>query len=216
MIITLISGKGGVGKSLLACHLASHWHGEGFKVLLVDADPQGSAIDWADRAEANGHEGPTVVAVGDAIRRQVPKLSADYDITIIDTPGRQSKRGVGALLESDIGLIPCGPGPQDLWALGDTLELVEQAQSLREDLRVGLVINRALRTALSRSVAQRAGELGFPVLSTVIAQRTAQGEAIAVGQGVTAYGPRSKAAEEIRSLAKEIVELINAEQADVA
>src|SRR5664279_5617787 len=48
-VIALISQKGGVGKSTLAVHLATEANAQGQRVLLLDLDPQGSAMEWANR-----------------------------------------------------------------------------------------------------------------------------------------------------------------------
>jgi chromosome partitioning protein len=47
MIIAVLNQKGGVGKTPLAVHIAAALAMQGARVLLVDADPQGSARDWA-------------------------------------------------------------------------------------------------------------------------------------------------------------------------
>ena len=47
MKIGLLNQKGGVGKTTLAVHIADALARRKKKVLLVDADPQGSALDWA-------------------------------------------------------------------------------------------------------------------------------------------------------------------------
>ena len=47
MIVALLNHKGGVGKTTLALHLAGEWARKGCTVTLIDADPQGSALDWA-------------------------------------------------------------------------------------------------------------------------------------------------------------------------
>ena len=54
MIVALLNQKGGVGKTTLALHLAGAWAAQGLRVLVIDADPQGSALDWS---EQRGREG---------------------------------------------------------------------------------------------------------------------------------------------------------------
>jgi chromosome partitioning protein len=47
MIVAFLNQKGGVGKTTLALHLAGQWAREGRRVTVIDADPQGSALDWS-------------------------------------------------------------------------------------------------------------------------------------------------------------------------
>jgi chromosome partitioning protein len=47
MIIGVLNQKGGVGKTTLSVNMAAVYAQQGRRVLLVDADPQGSAMAWA-------------------------------------------------------------------------------------------------------------------------------------------------------------------------
>jgi chromosome partitioning protein len=49
MTVALLNQKGGVGKTTLALHLAGEWALQGRRVTFIDADPQGSALDWSQQ-----------------------------------------------------------------------------------------------------------------------------------------------------------------------
>lgn len=213
MILTLLSEKGGAGKSTLACHLAAEYQARGLRVLVVDADPQGSALEWAEVASEDNTEAPDVIAVGDNVRHVVPGLADGRDVVLVDTPGRMGKRMVGALMVSDLALIPVQPGATDVWGLAGTIEVIGMVSEARPTLKAAVVINGANRTVLGRGV--RAGlveatmaEPTMRVLDTELGRRIAFAEAMAQGQGVTTAASGSVAALELRRLADEIGELL--------
>ena len=49
MIVALLNQKGGVGRTTLTLHLAGAWAREGKRVMMIDADAQGSALDWSEQ-----------------------------------------------------------------------------------------------------------------------------------------------------------------------
>lgn len=202
MIIAMASSKGGVGKSTLAAHIADEWHRRGLRVLVVDADPQGSMLDWA----AENEQGPTVVGMGDNLRAQVRTIANGFDRVIIDTPGRQSKRLAAAVGIADLALIPCGSGTTDLWAANQTIDTVSEAQELRGGPPVArIVLNRVtLRTVMGRNAAPALEESGVPLLTSALGDRVAFVEAMACGMGATQYDPKSIAAREVSALVDEL------------
>lgn len=208
----MCQSKGGAGKSCIAVHLASEWTSRGLKVLVVDTDPQGTALTWAEIAAENGHPAPSVIAVGDNIRQTIPGIASQHDITIIDTAGRQSKRLAGALMLADLALVPCQPSPADVWAMADTVDTITTVQELRPELKAVAVINKKARTTLSRNTRGALENTGLSVLSATMGQRVAFGEAMAAGQGVTDYASSSAAASDMRNLAGEIAELFENEE----
>ena len=118
MIIALLNQKGGVGKTTLALHLAGAWAARGKRVILIDADPQGSALDWSQR---RSHEGlPRLFSViglaRDTLHREAPELARDADYVVIDGPPRVAGLMRSALLAADLVLIPVQPSPFDGWA----------------------------------------------------------------------------------------------------
>lgn len=208
MIVAMVSEKGGVGKSTLACHLAAEWHRRGRTVLVVDCDPQGTALTWADVAAEGGHVGPVVVACGDAVRATVERLAPSYDVVVIDTPGRLSRRQGGALMVADVVLVPCGASTADVWSATSTIDAVERARELRPELLARLALNRIdARTAQGRAAREALASVPIPTLATSLSSRVAFSEALAVGRGVTEHAGGSSAATELRRLADEVEDL---------
>ncbi len=85
MIISFLNQKGGVGKTTLAVHLATALARRGARVLMVDADPQGSGLDWS--ASRTGD--PLFPVIGlpkPTIHRELPTIAADYAHVVIDGP----------------------------------------------------------------------------------------------------------------------------------
>ncbi|MFI5296804.1 MAG: ParA family partition ATPase [Polyangiales bacterium] len=207
MIIALAGQKGGVGKSTTAICLASEALRRGYRVLLVDADPQGTSRTWADVAAESGHAAPTVVAMGAAMHRpgQLSAIAEGYDVVVIDCPPRLGDVQRSALMIADVAVLPCGPSAADAWALSSALEVVREVQTVRDGLRAALLITRKQgRTALAKGARAVLETSGLPVLAAELSFRVAYQEAIASGRGVTQHAPRDPAAQEVRNLLDEV------------
>lgn len=208
MILALISQKGGVGKSTLSVSIAWELQERGARVLVVDADPQGTVRITGEVATEAGLPAPTIIALGKDMYRpeQLPTLAANYDHVIIDTPGRLGDVQRAALMVADIALMPVGQSAADAWGLTETLELARQAQTLRPQLRTALVITRKLpRTALGKNAREVLAGCDFPILTTETTYRVAWQEALAAGKGVSQYNPKDAAAVEAKSLVNELL-----------
>jgi chromosome partitioning protein len=207
MIIALAGQKGGVGKSTTAICLAAEGLRRGLRVLLVDADPQGTSRTWAEVAAEGGHESPTVVAMGATMHKpgQLPAIAASYDLTVVDCPPRLGDVQRSALMVADVAILPCGPSAADAWALASAVEVVNEAKALRDGLRACILITRKQgRTSVAKSARAVLETSGLVVLSTELASRVAYQEAIAAGCGVTKFCPKDAAAHEIRNLLDEV------------
>jgi chromosome partitioning protein len=205
LIIAFGNGKGGAGKSTTAINLAVEWMRRGRRVLLVDADPQGTCLTWSNVALEAGIQAPTVVAVGDNVRQAIPELAANAEVILIDTAGRVGKRLASALMIAEMAVVPCKPYPADIWALAETVESIQAVRELRPEMHAHILINGAdTRTTLSRDARENIAAAGLPVLQTRLFQRVSFAEACAAGKGITSYQPRSPAAAEMCALADEI------------
>ncbi|KAA2233981.1 ParA family partition ATPase [Salinarimonas soli] len=207
MIVGVLNQKGGVGKTTIAVNLAAHWARAGRRVLLVDADPQGSSLAWSSARERD----PLFPVVGMAkpsLHRDLPALARNYDLVVIDGAPRVNELARSAILASDIVLIPVQPSPYDVWAAADIVQLVGEAQGFKPGLRAAFVINRKIaKTAIGRDVSAILDSFPLPVLDAALRQRVIYAESAAQGLSVPEVQPRGEAAREIAALAKGIADL---------
>lgn len=207
MIVAFAGQKGGSGKTTTAIAVACEWLARGRRVLLVDADPQGSARTWGDVAAEAGKAAPTVVAMGPGLHKpgQLPALAAKHDVTVVDCPPRHGDIQRAVLMIADVVILPCGPATLDAWALAESSDLVAEARRVREVLKAAVLITRKQpRTALGVAARTALGAVGLPVLRAELCQRITYQEAPAAGLGPTTYAPRSAAADEVRALVTEL------------
>ena len=110
----------------------------------------------------------------------------------------------------------CPPGYEcrggaDVWALAETLAVLDEARGLRPDLLARIVCNRVdSRTAFSRALRAAVAELPVATLKASLGQRVAYAEALTAGEGVATYAPGSAAAKEARALAREVLQAMGA------
>lgn len=216
LTIAVVAQKGGAGKTTLSTCLADALHAAGKRVLLIDADPQPTAKVWGDVAAENGVDGPTVLhAHGPSMRQSVTSVAEQFDVVVIDTPPRKdAPEAYTALALATVALVPISPGPADIWATDATVAMVDKVLQIRPELCVALVLNRVdRRTALGASLPEVAAHIGLPALATMLGNRVAFPEAMALGRGVVSYQPSSSAAEEVRALIDEILALVAAPKA---
>lgn len=209
--IALAGQKGGSGKSTMAISLAAECLARGWRVLLVDADTQGTARTWGEVATQAGHQAPTVVAMGANLYRegQLPALAKGFDLAFIDCPPRLSEVQRAALMAADLAILPSGPSATDVWALAESVELVRAAQQLRPALVfVAVVTRRVPGTVIGREARDALKEAGVPVARSELGFRVAYQEAPGAGLGVTRYDPTGEAAAEVRALTDEVLALV--------
>jgi chromosome partitioning protein len=213
MIIGVLNQKGGVGKTTIAVNVAACLAMRSKRVLLVDADPQGSSLAWSAAREAP----PLFSVVGMAkptLHREMPEIARDYDVVVIDGAPRVNDLGRAAILASDTILIPVQPSPYDVWASVDIIKILKEARSLGANVKAAFVITRKIpNTVLGREVTEALSEHELPVLAAQIYQRqcyaTTAGEGLTVIEMKPTEKSHREAAEEVRNLVEELVRFAN-------
>ena len=210
MIVALLNQKGGVGKTTLALHLAGRWAVEGRHVLLVDADPQGSALDWSEQRAREGL-GRLFGVLGlprETLHRELPAMAADVDHVVVDGAPRVTGVARSTLLAADLVLIPATPSPFDGWASAEMLRLLDEARVFRPQLVARMVLNRCVaRTVIARETGEELSVHEPPVLSTRIGQRVIFADAARSGRLVHELNASCPAAVEIAAMASEVESL---------
>jgi len=204
----IINRKGGVGKTTLALNIAAALARDGSKVLLIDADEQGTSSDWGN---TRGDDPAPFRIVGMArpnMARDAMSLAADYDYTVIDAPPHEGPINRGVIIASDVVVIPIEPSGFSTWAADKTVEQVREAMVIKPSLKCGIVVSRKIsNTVLGRDIREMASPFGMAMFETEIMQRIQLAEAGTLGRTIFEHAPNSAAAHEIEALTAEIERL---------
>ncbi len=210
MIIVFGGIKGGTGKSTLATNIAVCAANDRKKVLLIDADEQKSASDWANQREsshkANGVT--TISMIGNRIHTQILKMKSDYDTIIVDAGGRDNVSQRSALTVADMFIVPFKPRSFDIWTFNPLKSLIDEISAVNEKLKCYYIINQGDSVGKDNMSAhvilEECGMSSFECMS-VIVQRKAFVNAAADGLGVIELMPQdAKACAEIKNLYQSI------------
>lgn len=211
MIISVLNQKGGVGKTTLSIHIASALALMNKSVLLIDADTQRSALDWAATRQKDALF--NVAGISSAsIHKEVRLFRPRYDFIIIDGPPRIHDVARAIIATSDLILIPAQPSPYDIWAADEIVKLIKEVKETLQDLKkidAAFVINRKIKnTVISREVSEALSNYDLPVLTSTLHQRVTFAETAAQGSSAVEEEPTSPAAQEINDLITEILDRI--------
>ena len=214
-VITLATSKGGVGKSSLGRSLAAHWFSVGHKPALIDADPQRTL---ANRYDPKGRMGsvPIVAEPEERVSETIEELRWQHAPVIVDTAGFRNRTTIGALVATDLAIIPLKPAVEDVDAAIATYDLIREINETDEregrPIKVAMVLTMTMRgTVIARHVREQLGGAGYPLLKAEMLNRVAYPEAGIEGLSPSITDPDGAAARDIAAIAQELMNLENHE-----
>lgn len=221
LVLAVANQKGGCGKTTTIMNLAGGLSKAGYKVLVVDADPQASAVSWSiARGQAKLPFAVCSVDSPGLSGRFSSLLTLGYDIVLIDCPpgvttsqdaaGRFSRAAVEG---SDAILIPLRASRTDFAAARAFVTFLVHAKA--PETKTAVLINARQRTKLGNMARAQAAKDFAPIedvviLETTIGERAAIAEVCGSGETIFDWAPRSTAAEEYQNLTKEVIQWLTA------
>ncbi len=214
-IITVATMKGGSGKSTLASCLAAHWHLQGRKPVVIDADPQRSIARLAAREKALGGV-PVVEDASEDVAKTAEQLAHQSYPVIIDTPGFRSQSTLACVGVTNFVLVPVKPSPFDIDRMLDTLNLLIHGVSGRRPEFRCVLTQTTRDSVIARHIRSELVEAGFPVLKSEMTNRVIYAEAALWGATPSLIEPTGPAAQDIAAIANEVDAILAFPHAAVA
>ena len=211
-IITLATSKGGVGKSTLARNLAAYWSNLGYKVAIVDADPQGSIIN---RHDPNGLlKNITVIAdPEETVSSTIEELQDKYNFIIVDTAGFRNRTTIKALVKSSIAILPLKASSDDVAGAVETYNLIKELnktpERLSRPIKYRMILTMTQKGILLAShIRKELSEVGYLLLDREMYHRVIYPETAIKGLSPCITDPEGPASRDISKIVEEIEKVL--------
>ncbi|MDQ0454755.1 ParA family protein [Rhizobium paknamense] len=216
-VISFANAKGGAGKTTAALLLATELAHQGYRITILDADPQGWISQWA--ALSSPHQNIEVIShvtIG-SLQGHIREGRGNSDYVIIDLAGARDAIVTMAIGLSDHVMIPVQGCAMDAKGAAQILDLIEQMR-VAGNLVIphSVVLTRVASMVTTRALLAIKGLLaarGVNVINTPIAERNAFRDIFETGGTLYSMDPAKvsnldRAQENSRAFASEVMRLL--------
>lgn len=212
-IIIICNQKGGSGKTTLAMQLGGALALKNYKVLIIDGDEQGSAMEWASLASEENPFPAQVCSLAQAGKRiphEIKRFYPNYDYIIVDCPpAAESNIAKSSLIIADLAIVPFIPGPLDMLAATKIRDLIEDAKILNPSLKSRILINRLEpQTTLSKTIMDMMTKFNIELMTNKLHKRTHYGQSVLSGSTVHKFKSAKEAIREIEAVLQEVMTIL--------
>lgn len=216
-VITLLSPKGGVGKTTASLLLGTELAEEGATVVMIDADPNFPLARWAELPGKPDNLEVVKEIDEEGIIDTIDAAQKRAQYVIVDLEGRASARVTNALLMTHLALVPLQ---------GSVLDSDQAARAFQSISRTGKASGReiafaavftrtpasdAVRSRVAQQIADGVAAAGIYALPTQIAERTAFKAMFAAGgtlRQLTGVSSIDKARLNAQAFARDVIALL--------
>ena len=223
MIVTVISPKGGCGKSTSTLMLASVFaQNPDLSVAIVDADPRQSIgrVWLTKRREHDLGEPPFTVISDfseDTILDTLEAAREAHDLVFVDLEGVAGLMASYAASASDLCVVPMRPSALDGDAAGAALKMIRDAgRAARRTIPARILITQtdaAIMTTSYRELIAELDEAGVPRLKTELVRRAPYERVMAEGRTLFELAPSQSVTSAIGNtahLGRELADILEA------
>jgi len=210
-IWSVVSQKGGSGKTTLTLQLAIAAMAKDMLVSVIDLDPQRSAEQWSNfrksKLDVDDRKEPVIVhgipSDLDDMLKAAASEDAQSDITLIDTPPSVDKTMIYAAAAASLVIVPTRTGILDRFAVDETLDYLSKIQALSKTV---VVLNATSndKDAISDIKKFLKDKYKIKILTTTIETHADYSNSLGDGNGVVETMSRKKSAKSVRALYEEL------------